>query len=465
MRSVSLTRLIGTASFRLAAIYLAIFSVSVALLGVVVYFSVGHEILAQIDERLIEESAKLRSDFQRNGIAHLAEVIRARLGAAGSLDYRLEDSAGRALAGALAPAADGQYREGWIKFVKTEEDEDGPDSDWERALVTKLGDGSVLVVGDELDGVEEARRAVLIAFGWALGATILVGASGGLLLGAAFLRRIDAMTGTAQEIIAGDLSRRIPTSTGDADLARLARTFNTMLDRIGALLDANKHVSIAIAHDLRSPLARVLRRLEAAHAGPPNLARYEEAIEAAAADINGVIDTFAALLRIGQIESGARRAGFQPVDWAPIVLEVAEAFQPAAAAEGKTLAFDLAANLPIFGDRELLTQLAANLIDNSIRHTPPGSHIEVRSQQVEGRARLIVADNGPGVDPRERDRIFERFYRVDSARATPGDGLGLSLVTAIAGLHDASVSAADNQPGLKIVVDLPALERDARSAA
>jgi len=280
MRSVSLTRLIGTASFRLAAIYLAIFSVSVALLGVVVYFSVGHEILAQIDERLIEESAKLRSDFQRNGIAHLAEVIRARLGAAGSLDYRLEDSAGRALAGALAPAADGQYREGWIKFVKTEEDEDGPDSDWERALVTKLGDGSVLVVGDELDGVEEARRAVLIAFGWALGATILVGASGGLLLGAAFLRRIDAMTGTAQEIIAGDLSRRIPTSTGDADLARLARTFNTMLDRIGALLDANKHVSIAIAHDLRSPLGRVLRRLEAAHAGPPNLARYEEAIEA-----------------------------------------------------------------------------------------------------------------------------------------------------------------------------------------
>jgi len=283
----------------------------------------------------------------------------------------------------------------------------------------------------------------------------VVGAGGGLLLSAAFLRRIDAMTSTARDIIAGDLSRRIPLAKGDADLARLAGAFNRMLDRISALLDANKHVSSAIAHDLRKPLARVLRRLEAARCEPANLAEYEKAVDAALNDINGILDTFGALLRIGQIESGARRAGFRDVDLATIALEVAETFQPAAADEGKTLTFELGAKLPMVGDRELLTQLTANLIDNSIRHTPPGSRIEVRSTKNGDGGRLIVADNGPGVQISERDRIFERFYRIDSARATPGDGLGLSLVAAIAGLHDAKVFALDNEPGLKIVVDLP----------
>jgi signal transduction histidine kinase len=455
---VSLSRLLGTASFRLAATYLVMFSASVVLLGVVVYFSVGYEIVRQLDDRLIEETSKLTSYFQKNGLTRLAEHISARKAAGSFLDYRLEDGGGRAVAGGLPAAntADGKYRPGWTTtFIRTQYPDDEPDLNREHELVTILGDGSTLVVGDELDGVEEAQRAVLFAFGWALAATIVVGAGGGLLLSAAFLRRIDAMTSTARDIIAGDLSRRIPLAKGDADLARLAGAFNRMLDRISALLDANKHVSSAIAHDLRKPLARVLRRLEAARYEPANLAEYEKAVDAALNDINGVLDTFGALLRIGQIESGARRAGFRDVDLAAIALEVAETFQPAAADEGKTLTFELGAKLPMVGDRELLTQLTANLIDNSIRHTPPGSRIEVRSATNGDGGRLIVADNGPGVQTSERNRIFERFYRIDSARATPGDGLGLSLVAAIAGLHDAKVFALDNEPGLKVVVDLP----------
>jgi signal transduction histidine kinase len=455
---VSLSRLLGTASFRLAATYLVMFSASVALLGAVVYFSVGYEIVRQLDDRLIEETAKLTSYFKKNGLTRLAEHISARKAAGSFLDYRLEDSGGRVRAGGLPAAntADGKYHPGWTTtLIRTEYPDDEPDLNREHELVTTLDDGSILVIGDELDGVEEAQRAVLFAFGWALAATIVVGAGGGLLLSAAFLRRIDAMTSTARDIIAGDLSRRIPLAKGDADLARLAGAFNRMLDRISALLDANKHVSSAIAHDLRKPLARVLRRLEAARCEPANLAEYEKAVDAALNDINGILDTFGALLRIGQIESGARRAGFRDVDLATIALEVAETFQPAAADEGKTLTFELGAKLPMVGDRELLTQLTANLIDNSIRHTPPGSRIEVRSTKNSDGGRLIVADNGPGVQISERDRIFERFYRIDSARATPGDGLGLSLVAAIAGLHDAKVFALDNEPGLKIVVDLP----------
>jgi signal transduction histidine kinase len=440
--------------------YLAIFSVSVALLGCVVYISVGYEIVRQIDDRVTEESEKFLSEFQRNGLARLAEHIHDRKAAGAFLDYRLEDGAGRVLAGGLPSVkpADEKYHEGWVTtLIKTEYQHDEPDFNWERMLVTKLGDGSTLVVGDELGGVEEARRAVLIAFSWALVATVVVGVAGGLLLSAAFLRRIDAMTRTAGDIIAGDLARRIPLTKGDADLARLAGAFNKMLDRIGALLDANKQVSTAIAHDLRRPLARVLRRLEAVRTGPPDLVGYEKAVEAALSDVNGILETFGALLRIGQIEAGTRRAGFRKVDLAAIALGVVEAFQPGAADEGKTLVFEHGAPLPMVGDRELLTQLTANLIDNSIRHTPPGSRIEVRSIGGEGGGQLIVADDGPGVRASERNRIFERFYRVDTARATPGDGLGLSLVAAIAGLHDIKVLAHDNEPGLKIVVELPSV--------
>jgi signal transduction histidine kinase len=455
---VLLYRLIGTASFRLAATYLAVFSLSVVLLGWFVYLSVGYEIVRQIDQRVAAETKTYASEYKTSGLVHLAEHIRSRKAAGAFLDYRLEDGAGRLLAGNLPSmrAADGAYREGWTtELIKTEYPSDKPDFNLERALITKLDDGSHLVVGDELGGVEEARRAVLIAFGWALAAMIVIGAGGGVWLSAAFLRRIDAMTTTAQDIVKGDLARRIPLAKGDADLARLAGAFNNMLDRIGALLEANRHASSAIAHDLRKPLARVLRGLEAARTGPPDLAKYEKAVDAASKDIDDVLETFSALLRIGEIETGARRAGFRNVDLAAIALEVAEAFQPAAADEGKVLTFELGDRLPMVGDRELLTQMTANLIDNSIRHTRPGSRIEVRSLRADGAKRLIVADNGPGVRASERSRIFERFYRVDSARATPGDGLGLSLVAAIAGLHDAKVSALDNEPGLKIVIDLP----------
>jgi signal transduction histidine kinase len=214
-------------------------------------------------------------------------------------------------------------------------------------------------------------------------------------------------------------------------------------------------VSNDIAHDLRSPLARVLRRLESARTGAVSLAEYESAVDAAVGDINGILETFNALLRIGQIEAGARRAGFKNVDLALIARDVAETFQPAADDEAKTLTTDLRTALPIAGDRELLTQLVANLIDNAIRHTPVGSRIAVCSRTSGLSGQLIVADSGPGVPSREQKRIFERFYRVDSARTTPGDGLGLSLVAAVSGLHGAQVAAFDNKPGLKIVLDFP----------
>jgi signal transduction histidine kinase len=459
IRYVSISRLLTTASFRLAATYLAIFTMSVVVLGIIVYFSVGYELASESDERVIAETAELRDFFHANGMDRLAEVVRARAGGAGALDYSLTDAGGRVLAGDLpAPAARFETsREGWVQFGDSDRDLGVEhESAGERALVTQLGGGVVLAVGEELSGFHGAKRAILIAFGWALATTIALGLTGGLVLSAAFLRRIDTMTTTANGIVAGDLTRRIPIIDAHDDLGRLASAFNRMLDWISALIEANRHVSSGIAHDLRSPLARILRLLEAARSNTTDLPGYEDAIDQSIDEINGVLDTFNALLRIGQIETGARRAGFKSVDLAAIVSDVGEAFQPTVSDEGKSLAMSHGPPVAIQGDRELLTQLVANLVDNAIRYTPAGARIEVGIAAIGDDCQLYVADDGTGVPASELSNIFERFHRLDVARAIPGSGLGLSLVAAVADLHGGSAEAVDNGPGLKVVVTIPA---------
>ncbi|MGO9772100.1 MAG: ATP-binding protein [Roseiarcus sp.] len=451
-------RLFRATSFRLAALYLAMFTLSVLVLGAVVYFTVGREIEIEFDERVQAEAHTLRAFAKANGIERLAEEVRARTLEAASLDYRLEDGAGRFLAGNLPSpkAADGQIGDGWVLIAqpRAEIDPDA-DADWERALVTTLDGGAVLVVGHELTGIDEARRAVLVAFAWGLAATLALGTVGGLVLSAGFLRRIDAMSRTAQEIIAGNLRQRIPETGREDDLGRLARTFNRMFDRIEKLVEANRYVSHNIAHDLRKPLTRLMRRLEDVRAQGGDVGDYERTVDAAIEDVEGVLETFNALLRIAQIQAGARRAAFTPLDLAAIARDVAEAFQPAADDENKTLTVETATPLPLAGDKELLSQMVANLVDNALRHTPPGTRIEVGAGMIEGAGALVVADTGPGVPEAERARIFESFYRLDAARAPPGHGLGLSLVAAIAELHGLKIVVADNRPGLRVVLKLP----------
>jgi signal transduction histidine kinase len=447
-----------TTSFRLVAIYLGVFTLSVVLLGCVVYFNVGRQFETEFDERVSGETRSLLDYARVHTRDQLAQRIRFLAGQGGTLGYRLEDRAGALIAGSLPSlrGKDGRYADGWVESATPERDADSSsDVDWERSLVTTLADGDVLVVGQQLAAVNEARRAILIAFGWGLAATVVLGAAGGAVISAGFLRRLDAMSRAAERIMAGNLRHRIP-EVADDDLGRLARTFNRMLERIERLIEANRHVSHDIAHDLRKPLARIVRRLEAARANNAEVAAYDQAVEAAIADVYGVLETFNALLRIAQIETGARRAGFKAVDLSAIAREVAEAFQLAADDEGKTLTIETDAALSLAGDEELLKQMVANVIDNALRHTPKGARIDVRSEHVNNVAALVIGDNGDGVPEAERQRIFERFYRLDAARTTPGDGLGLSLVAAIAELHGLKVAARDNRPGLSIAIEAPA---------
>ena len=456
---MSRIRLFRTTSFRLTAIYLLLFTASALALGAFVYVSVRREILADFDERIVEESDALQQIFAHQGRERLAATLDAR-GAGGALAYSLEDQDGKTLAGELkAPRSGRGPMSGWTELSEAEGNE-APEGAPEslRALVTPLADGSTLIVGDERRRVDGALRGVLSAFAWAVGATVALGALGGVWLSAQFLRRVDAMRLAAQGIMAGDWSRRIPLAPADEDLSALARTFNRLFDRIEKLLLANKHVSADIAHDLRKPLARILRRLEAARGQSVSSDAVAKAIDSAIGDIEGVLETFDALLRIGQVEAGARRAAFRPLDLADIAGEVAEAFQPAAEEEGRQLSTRLEDPLPMRGDKELLTQMVANLLDNAFRHTPAGVRIEVASKQSPRGIRLTVADNGPGAPPGDLETIFQPFYRGDSARTSAGSGLGLSLVAAIAELHGLDCAASDNQPGLKVT--LATAERD-----
>ena len=451
-------RLLRTASFRLAALYLALFTASALALGAFVYASVRREILTDFDERIIEETEALKSEFAGGGRERLAGIIEARGSGGAGFSYGLVGPDGRPIAGELRPPSVGVATNSWIEAQEAE-GEEPPEAKPEviRSLVTPLGDGSFLLVGDERRRSDEILNGVLAAFAWALAATLALGTMGGLWLSAQFLSRINSMRQTARCFISGDWSRRIPLSRTDDDLTALARTFNRLFDRIEKLMQANKQVSADIAHDLRKPLAGVLRRLEAAR-DDLSSGTARGAIDAAIGDVEGVLDTFRALLRIGQVEAGARRAAFRPLDLAEVARDVAEAFAPAAEEESKALVQRLEAPLPIAGDKELLVQMIANLIDNAVRHTPPGTRIAVEGERTPAGIALSVSDNGPGVATGEMAAIFQRFYRAGWAQRSSGTGLGLALVAAIADLHGLDCRASDNRPGLRVTLTTAASE-------
>jgi signal transduction histidine kinase len=454
-------RLLWTTSFRLAAIYLLLFTLSTLALGVMVYALVRREILADFDDRITEESDALQSVFKEQGRDALAQLINARESGGGALKYGLESPDGRQLAGdlSLPSSALAGPQGSWVEMPEAEGNEPREaSSETVRGYISRLSDGSVLIVGDEERRADDALRGVMAAFGWAVGATIALGVAGGLWLSAQFLRRIDAMRLAAQGIMAGQWSRRIPLSPVDDDLSALARTFNRLFDRIEKLLLANKHVSADIAHDLRKPIAGILRRLEAARREDASSAAVRGAIDAAVAEIEGVFEMFSALLRIGQIEAGARLTAFQPIDLARIARDAVDTLQPAAEEQGKALVFRLRTELPMSGDRELLTQMIANLLDNALRHTPEGARIEVVGERTRHGVSLLVADNGAGVAPKDLTAIFG-FYRADASPALSGSGLGLALVAAIADLHGLGCSASDNHPGLRVTLATPPEDR------
>lgn len=319
----------------------------------------------------------------------------------------------------------------------------------------RLADGSYVAAARDDDPVHETMEAVVEAATTAGLIALTLAFAGGLLMSALALRRVGSLDRTARAIFEGDLGQRMPVrGTGD-EFDRLATSLNRMLDRISALMDGLQQVSTDVAHDLRTPLSRLRQRLE--DFGQSQLTGDQrQSLRSAIAEADEILSIFAALVQIAQVEGGILRSRFEKIDLGMAAAEVGEVYQSVAEGGGHSLAVDAETGAVVRGNRQLLVQLIVNLVENAISHTPPGTSIRLGVRRRSGRIVLTVADDGPGIPAEERSHVFRRFFRLDQSRSTPGTGLGLALVAAIAEIHGILIELGDNSPGLRMTLTFPA---------
>jgi signal transduction histidine kinase len=443
-----LPSLLRTGVFHLTLVYMALFGASVAALSAFFYWSTIGSLERQSDSVIEAELQGLAEQFRRRGVPGLVEIIqeRARRDTEGRSVYLFVTPDLRPLAGNVAVwPAELNRTTGVVNFLM-----DGAPA---RARIEEVPGGYLLMVGranDELALLNQNFRRALI---WGIGLTTGLALVGGLLLSLQAQRRVADINRTTRQIIAGNLSQRIPATGANDEYQELANNLNTMLDQIEKLLLGLRHVGDSIAHDLRGPLTRLGNQLEllAAETQPSR-----EGLAMCAAQADALLATFNALLRIARVESGAYRSAFAALDLSQIVADICELYHAAAEDRSMRLSSTIRPGVQVFGDRELLAQALTNLLDNAIKYSPDGGRIEVTlSTENDAMAVVSVADNGPGIPASERDRVFERFARLDQARSKPGNGLGLALVKAVAEQHGGSLELADNVPGLIVRLRLP----------
>jgi signal transduction histidine kinase len=454
-----------TTTFRLALGYLALFGGSVILLFGFIYWTTAGYMARQMDETIGADIVGLAEQYHENGIQGLAAVLKDRINRdpAGSDLFLLADPNFLPIVGNLNRWPDApESPDGWVEFELRDRNGRPGTTYLAHARHFVLAGGFHLLVGRDARALQQVQRIILRSLGWGLAITLALGLVGGILMGRGSLRRIEAINRTTGEIIAGDLARRVPTRGGGDDFDELAKNLNAMLDRIETLMAGIRHVSDGIAHDLRSPLTRLRNRLETARMATSAPEEQRRLIEASIAEADSLLGTFSALLRIAEAESGRARSGFSRLDLAVIAQDVIELYEPVAQEKRQTLTTDIAP-AQIVGDRHLLSQALANLVDNAIKYTPDGGAIRVAIGSAGARATLSVADSGPGIAPEHRDQVLERFFRLDASRTTPGSGLGLSLVAAVAGLHNAALLLEDNKPGLRVTLTFPAATQPAQA--
>ena len=452
MLAIRLPRLFRTSVFRLTLGYMALFALSVGTLSAFVYWATLGYLDSQTNAIIEAEINGLYEQFERNGLRGLADVIeeRKRRDTERRSFYLLADAVGRPLAGNVPywPLGVDDARGQWVDFVQR--DSDTP----VRAMLLRIGPGLRLLVGRDTRELTEIRRMLRSASLYGITLTLALALVGGLLLAVSAERRLAEINRTTRQIMAGDLSRRAPRKGTNDEHDELAQNINAMLDQIESLLTGMRHVGDSVAHDLRGPITRLRNRLETVAAA--ETPRREDLAECIA-QLDQVLATFNALLRIARVESGAYRSAFTTVDLERIVRDVSELYQAAAEEGHVTLRCESPAGVEVFGDRELLAQMLTNLVDNAIKYTPEGGVVTVGLERRGDTALLRVADTGPGIPEADRGRVLQRFTRLDQARSQPGNGLGLALVNAVAVQHHGRLVLGDNAPGLVVTIELPAL--------
>jgi signal transduction histidine kinase len=438
-------RIFNTISFRLAALCALLFACCLAVLLVFNYYSTSAALEDQLRMRVHDDFTTFSAESSSEGTNAVVQEITERVSKpydVGSYFY-VASPAGTKLVGNLSAM---QPNLGWQKlppgFAK-----DKTHEVWGQGKVFE--GGFYIFVGQDAAHVVDARKNLVTSYLWSGLLAAVFALAAGLLLSRSFLKRIDAINDTSKSIIQGNLKERIPLRGTSDEIDQLSGNLNRLFDSNQSLLESLKQVSSDIAHDLRTPLSRLRNKLEEARTSAKTVKALKGGIDSAIEDSDQLLATFAALLRIAQIESGTRKTAFTILNLSEVAEKICGIYQAVAEDEGKVLECKITPNISCLGDKELLFQLGVNLLENAIRHTSSGTKITF---SILAPATLQVADNGPGIPVDQRSKVLERFHRLDQSRSTPGSGLGLAMVAAIAHLHHTNIDLEDNQPGLKASV-------------
>jgi signal transduction histidine kinase len=415
----------------------------------------------QTDETIDAEITGLAEQYRERGLAGLVAVINERSNPerGSSMLYLLTDQRQRPLAGNLTRWPDLEVEsDGWMRFHLSDDGRRGSSPHIAQATTFVLAGGVQLLVGRDLAENVAFRNRIVVALASSGALTLLLGLVGGIGLSRRALARIETINRTGDLIRAGEFSHRIPLKGSGDEFDRLAQNLNAMLDQIERLMAGMRQVTDNIAHDLRSPLGRLRSRIEMALIEEPSTERYRDVLQQTISEADQLLATFTALLDIAEAEAGNARARMAPLDLAAFARDLADLYEPAAEEKGLTLAVETDPGpIEVRGDRHMLSRAVANLVENALKYTPAGGRVRVAVGIAGTTARLVVADDGPGIPEDERERVFDRFYRLEASRTTEGNGLGLSLARAVIGLHGGTITLEDNGPGLRAVVMLPLL--------
>jgi len=425
-----------------------LFGASVLILFGVTYWVTSAYMSNSLDAAVDSDITELTDTLQVGGDAALVALIRERVRQTphGPMFYLLQDSNGKVVAGNLLPFNGGEGR-----FDLKVRSADAPHVRVHAHSIALPDGGYLTVAVDSLPRIK-MHKLFLWVFGGGAAVSLLLAFGGGALMSMNSLRRIETISRTARDIMAGDFSRRIPVRGSDDEFDHLAGSLNAMLERNELAMESVRQVSNDIAHDLRTPLTRLRQRLELAQRRAQSTEEWRRAAEGCISDMDAILETFGGLLRIAQIESGMPTRRFTEVDLSELLRTLVEVYQPMAEEKKQLYVARIGSGLKIWGDRELLTQMIANLIENAMKHSPTGASIGLVTTETPSTIAVAVTDNGPGISVEERTRVFQRFYRLERSRSTPGSGLGLSLVKAITALHQARIELIDNGPGLRVTL-------------
>ncbi|MFB9266864.1 ATP-binding protein [Bradyrhizobium erythrophlei] len=452
-----LAKTLTSSTFKLALIAIGTFGLIVSAIFAYVFWSTADYVRSRSDRAIMAEQASLREAYVRSGRDGLVELIRQRIADRGFADhvYVLVGPGSAVLAGNLKRWPDGAAERGWTEF-RASIPTLAAENPLVRGVTETFANGDRLLVGrdiSDLDGFTARIRAAGVAVAVLLFVLAAVASIG---VTRRTVGRIESINATSRAIMQAGLDLRIPLHGSHDEWDRVAENLNQMLDRIETLMGEVKQASDNVAHDLRTPLTRMRGRLEKAYHAPRNSEGDAALIGDTIADLDSVLRMFASITRISEIETRARKHAFRTVNLVEIADEVVELYDAAAEQDATRLRLAGVSEVPVTGDRDLLFDAIANLVDNAIKHGRPGGHVTVSCHNCEGGAVISVADDGPGIPTDQHDRVFKRFYRLEQSRYTPGNGLGLSLVAAVASLHGAKIELHDNAPGLLVRLSFPA---------